>query len=378
MANYWASKNRRVTILTISQGSRPPAYALHPQVVQRDVGFSQHAYFPLPDRDSMKPLLELYDTLSVSEQSLVVSEINLIAALRHALVDTRPEQVVSFMDITNLRVMLAVHGLSLPVIVSERCDPYDNFLGEGRERLRWRLYPKAKYLTVFTAEILSHFYPMVGERGRVIPNMVLKPGGANGVEASTAPLASARTERTLVAMGRLAYEKGFDLLLHAFARVAPAHPSWRLRIFGEGELRGELEKLARELGLSSRVSFPGFTTDPAAFLRQSDLFVASSRSEGFSNVIAEALACGLPVVSFDCPSGPRHIIRDGVDGLLVPARDVAALAASLDRLMSDGDERARLAARAPEVLERFGIEKIMALWEELITADVREEKVEAG
>jgi glycosyltransferase involved in cell wall biosynthesis len=144
-------------------------------------------------------------------------------------------------------------------------------------------------------------------------------------------------------------------------------------IIGEGELRGELEELREKLGLTQRVFFAGLLTDPIPSLRSSDLFVMASRFEGFPYAALEALACGLPVIYTDCPSGPREIIREGIDGLLVPNGDVAALTVAMDHLVSDAAKRQRMAARAPEVLDRFGLYKIVKQWETLLDSVCRDQ-----
>ena len=203
---------------------------------------------------------------------------------------------------------------------------------------------------------MAYFSSAIRRRGRVIPNPVERPPRYRTSEVRG-------SNRSIVSMGRLVDVKGFDQLLIAYSQVAREHPEWCCIVWGEGDRRGELEALRDELGLRGRFSFPGWTSDPYVAMRQADLFVLSSRYEGFSMVLCEAMACGIPVVSFDCPSGPRHIIRDGIDGVLVPPGDVEALASAMAHLLDNQAEMDRLAARAVDVVERFGLEKVMGLWE---------------
>jgi glycosyltransferase involved in cell wall biosynthesis len=169
----------------------------------------------------------------------------------------------------------------------------------------------------------------------------------------------------MTAMGRLTHQKGFDLLLQAFSRIAERHPDWQLLILGEGDLRNDLERQRAELGLTDRVQLPGVVIDPYPVLRSSDMFVMASRFEGFPYALLEAMACGLPVIYADCPSGPGEIINNGSDGILTPTGDVEALAIAMDRLMNDEGERQRLAGRAPEAMQRFSLSKTVDAWEEL-------------
>ena len=199
----------------------------------------------------------------------------------------------------------------------------------------------------------------------VIPNPIadqfLRIPGTNGKPSG----------HTVVAMGRMEPQKGFDMLLRAFAQCAPKYPDWCLKIVGEGSERQRLNTIVAELQLKDRITLERVVKEPEKVLRSSDLFVLSSRYEGFPMVLLEAMACGLPVVSFDCPSGPGEMIRQGVDGFLVPPNDVDALAATLDRLMGAQDERQRLGKRAAEVIDRFGLPSVMGLWNEVLTKAVQ-------
>ncbi|HWR03274.1 MAG TPA: lipid II flippase MurJ [Humidesulfovibrio sp.] len=279
-----------------------------------------------------------------------------VARLRGSFRALKPDVALGFMDTTNVLCLLAGLGLGLPAIATEHTDPDRHDIGRAWNFLRRLSYPLAARVTTQTEAVRARLPGRVS----VIPNPVAAP--APDTQADTQ---AGTQDRQLLALGRLAPEKGFDLLLAAFASLATSRPRWRLTILGEGPERTRLEAQRRSLGLEDRVDLPGAVRDPGPWLRRADIFVLSSRFEGFSNALCEALAHGLPAVAFDCPSGPAEIVRPGVDGLLVPEADVPALAAALARLMDDEALRLGMAARAPEVLERFGLEKVLDLWEAL-------------
>lgn len=363
MAGYWAEKGWEITILTLLQGNEPVSYELHPRVVHSDLLKSTLHRNPRPDRQSMQALHEIFKALTPSERRVFLRDVVMIVALRHAIRSTKPDAVISFIDITNVQVLLATHQLNYPVIVSERSDPRQGATGnDGWDRLRNRLYPTARHVVVLDDDSLSFFCDEVRQRARVIPNAALPPRFSSTHNMN----ALEKTEKILLAMGRLDYGKGFDLLLDAFSRIASRQPFWSLEIWGQGPLLSELQSLALELGLNGRVRFPGFTKNRDDVMQRADLFVLSSRCEGFPNVLLEAMASGLPVVSFDCPTGPRRIIRNDIDGRLIPPQDVAALSENLERLMEDNGERKRLAKRAPEVIQRFHVDAVMSKWESLV------------
>ncbi|MEU6787408.1 glycosyltransferase [Nonomuraea angiospora] len=155
-------------------------------------------------------------------------------------------------------------------------------------------------------------------------------------------------------------------MLHAWQRVSAVHPGWTLRIVGSGPERARLLKLAGELGPACSVELPGSSRDIGAELGNASIFVLSSRREGFPMTVLEALSKGVPVVAFDCPHGPGEIITHGHDGLLVPQRDVAALAASVGLLIEDETERHRMGAAALVTSKQYDLDVISDRWTELL------------
>jgi len=330
MANYWAAQGVEVTVATWSDPQVADFYAL--------------------DRRIRRVHLD------VSGTGRIRGNIQRVRKLRRLLDEAQPDAVLSFLTRSNVPTILAGLGRNVRIVVSERVQPaWETGLPFGWRLLRRLVYGRAAAIVSQTGATAEWIRKNWGKQAHVIPNAlrVLPPG-------------SDRRETLVVGIGRLVPQKGFDLLLPAFAAIATKFPDWRLAILGEGPERANLLRLGEELGLAGRVEFPGHVQNVENWMVRAGLVVQPSRFEGFPNVVLESMGMGAAVISADCPAGPSELIEDGVNGRLVPVEDVAVLACVMAELMSEPDLRARLGRDAMKVRERFRQESIMAQWEALL------------
>lgn len=287
-----------------------------------------------------------------------------LRTMREAIKSVDPDVVLSFIDQTNIRTILCLLGTKVPVIISERLHPAYNPINSAWRIARQLTYPLADAVTVQTedgAEWLRR--RMHVRRPIVIANAVRYQ---HDVQAPAAIGGPTGLQPFILAMGRLAEQKGFDLLLRAFQQSDLLRHGWRLAILGEGAEREALQRQAASLGIADAVTLPGHVAAIGPWLQQAGIFVLSSRYEGFPNVLMEAMQLGRACISFDCPSGPRELIEDNVSGVLVPAEDVTGLATSMRHLALDADLRSRLGGEATKVNERFSPEVVYSRWLQVI------------
>ena len=352
LANAWVGEGATVTLITLASRSED-AYPLHPKIARVALGLTG---------------------ASPGFFSTLIANWGRLRALRRAIVDCRPDAVISFMTTTNMLVLLALAGLRVPVVVAERV-----FVDAHPPPRVWRilyrpLYRRASAIVSQTSRGAADLELRVGRAVHVIPNWVLAPEDLAPEPQAARPalIAQDHSCRLVLAIGRLEPQKGFDLLIAAFSQVASCHPEWRLLIAGEGSARADLARLIVARRMEDRISMPGHLRPLRGLMRRADLFVLSSRYEGMPNALLESMAVGLACASFDCPTGPSELIEHGVNGLLVPAEDVAAMAAALDTLMRDQELRTRLGVRARAVCSNYSQRGIMDQWNALLDSVLHE------
>jgi glycosyltransferase involved in cell wall biosynthesis len=338
-----------VEVVSVLRHRERPNFALDPRVSLRPlVDLREEKEHPLHLRPArVFPVSEYrYGQYSELTDQRIGEWLNATDA--DVVIGTRP----------GLNVHLASQAPSHVVRVGQEHLTLDNHSPRLRTALR-RAYRRLDVLTTVTeadAAAYRRKMRLPGVRVEVLPNSVPDP---------VLPAADG-TAKVVVAAGRLVPVKRYDLLVEAFARVAAEHPDWQLRIYGKGEEQARLRQLIQSLGLYDNVFLMGAAAPMEAEWVKGSIGAAASNFEPFGMTLVEAMRCGLPVVSTDCPHGPGEIIKDGVDGRLVPVGDRDALGDALLELVGDDERRRRMGRTAMENARRFAPAPVVEQAERLI------------
>jgi GalNAc-alpha-(1->4)-GalNAc-alpha-(1->3)-diNAcBac-PP-undecaprenol alpha-1,4-N-acetyl-D-galactosaminyltransferase len=270
--------------------------------------------------------------------------------LRKTVKEIQPDTILSFGELWNNLVLLALHGLKYPVFISDRSRP-DKNLGFFHNTLRKILYPHASGIVAQTNKAKK-----IAESQKRNANIEVIGNPIRNIECGP-PVSK---ENIVLTVGRLIRTKHIDELIKLFVRINEA--GWKLVVVGgdaqKQNLKVELIQLVKDQDATDRVTLVGTCSDVDKYYQKAKIFAFTSSSEGFPNVIGEAMSAGLPVISFDCVAGPSEIIRDGKNGFLVDVFDYETFEKRLKQLMDDKELRCRLAAKAEAAIEAFSVDCI--------------------
>lgn len=295
------------------------------------------------------------------ERSRISKNLGRIRGLRRLCREYDPDIVLSFMCEPNFRALLATVGLRAKCVVSVRNDPAREYAGRSGRFVGKVLMPLLADACVLQTSRAARWFPtLLQEKSVVIPNAVAEEffNGRPDADGSY-----------WIAVGRLAEQKNYPMMLRAFRSVVDELPEEQLRIYGEGDWHERLQEMSEELGLAGNVTFCGATRDVAGVLAGAKGFLLTSDYEGMPNALMEALAMGVPCVSTDCPcGGPAGLIEDGVNGFLIRVGDADGMAKAVIRLSEDSEERQRIGAEARSRALDFKPERVFPRWHELLVS----------
>ncbi len=314
---------------------------------------------PLKEGVKCAPLLT-----DKERSNALINNAKRIMRLRRYMKKQAVDAYVVMLPVPSILMLSFSRLTKAPILMSERADP--KVYSKTIQFFLHRFVSKASGVVFQTDEVAAWYEThLKGAASKVIPNAI-NP-------AFVRPAYEGEREKVIVGAGRFNTQKNFPLLIRAFARIAPEFPEHKLVIYGQGNLLETYRELAKELGVSDRVVFPGFANNMPEVLEKASMFVLSSDYEGMPNALIEAMASGLPCVSTDCGGGgARFLIRDGENGLLVPIGDEYAMSEAMRKILSDEALAATLGNNARKLQETLAPERIYGEWELFIKSIVKE------
>ena len=341
--NFLANRGHEVTLVTCQQGCHPMVFKQHPSVRHEDVDcrfFTIYRYslpFRLLKQWQMKWKFKqrFHQLVRQLQPDVIVTVTNL------------GEFVAEIMSAPCGKKIIEAHGAFLAITAAQ----------SFRERLhRWQLLRAVRRsdLVITLTQMDKPYWQPYARQVVAVPNPVT-------FYSDDLP-ATERQHGRILCVGRLEQQKRFDRLVDAFAMIASRYPDWYVDIYGTGEDEAALSRQIDSCALTGRVCLRGHSEDIYSEYRRSEFFVLSSDYEGFGLVLVEAMACGVPVVSVDCPFGPSEIIGDGVDGLLCQP-DAADLAAKMEWMITHEAERRKMGIAAHHSVVRYRKETVLPQWE---------------
>ena len=305
-------------------------------------------FYPLDSRITVHEI-------GVVSSNRYVDKIKKYSAVRTLVRSLKPDVVLSMPEEIGIFVIGALMGTKIPVVVSERNNPWTMPNKKVTRALRTLLYPFADGFIFQTEQAASFFSKRIQEKGVVLPNPL-------DLTRIPAPFVGER-QKIIVGAGRLEPQKNFFLLIDAFQQFYREHPEYRLIIYGEGSLRKDLEAYAAEQLPEGTFELPGRASDLVHRLNPATAFVLSSDFEGMPNVLIEAMATGVPCVSTDCPSGgPAELIRHGENGYLVSAGAAEEIAEQLSHIVNTPEEAAKISQRSVAIKNELDATIVASKW----------------
>lgn len=316
-------------------------------------GLTREIFYPIPQNIIVhKPDFEFDNT------KRTWNTLKTLWFLRKKIKDIHPDTVLSFGELWNNFVLVSTLGLNIPVFVSDRCQP-DKSLGKLHNLIRNRLYPKAAGVICQTQTAKEIYSKMFHHK-----NFVVIGNPIRSIEANP----EIQKENIILTVGRLIRSKHHDELIRIFAKINPV--DWKLVIVGDDALKQKnkekLEQLVRQLGMEGKIELVGKRTDVDDFYNRAKIFAFTSSSEGFPNVIGEAMSAGLPVIAYDCVAGPRDLVVNDKTGFLIDLHDTSTFKKALERLMKDEYLRSSYGQQGKLKIQKFSVQHIAHKFEKTI------------